>query len=78
MIPHAAQIIPGITTIFLLPIKSPSFPPIGVIIATPRPAKIENNDTYPKALTLSSIGDISVENTRPYIETESIIQIQPI
>ena len=29
-------------------------------------------------LSLSSIGDISVENTRPYIETESIIQIQPI
>ena len=44
-IPHTAQIMPGMTTIFLLPIKSPSFPPIGVIMETPRAAKIENNDT---------------------------------
>ena len=77
-IPHTAQMIPGITTIFLRPIKSPSFPPIGVIIDTPIPAKIENRDTYPIALTLSRIGDVSVANTSPYIATESIIQIHPI
>ena len=58
--------------------QSPSFPPIGVIIDTPIPAKIENRDTYPIALTLSRIGDVSVANTSPYIATESIIQIHPI
>ena len=77
-IPHTAQMIPGITTIFLRPIKSPSFPPIGVIIDTPIPAKIENRDTYPIALTLSRIGDVRVANTSPFIATESIIQIHPI
>ena len=43
-IPHAAQMIPEITTIFLLPNKSPSFPPIGVIIANPSDAKIVSRE----------------------------------
>ena len=76
--PHITHMIPGITTIFLRPIKSPSFPPIGVIIDTPNAAKIENKPTYPIAFTLSNIGEVNVENTRPYIATESIIHIHPI
>ena len=75
--PHTAQMIPGITTIFLLPIKSPNFPPIGVIIERPSAENIENNPTYPIAFTLSNIGDVKVAKTSPYIATESIMHIHP-
>ena len=76
--PHTIHMIPGITTMFLRPIKSPSFPPIGVIIDIPSAANIENNPTYPIASTLSKIGAVNVENTSPYIATESIMHIHPI
>ena len=52
--PASAQIIPGITTMFLLPIRSPNFPPIGVIIDTPIAPTIEKSPTYPIASTFSS------------------------
>lgn len=75
--PHTAQMIPGITTIFLRPIKSPSFPPIGVIIERPSAENIENSPTYPIAFTLSNIGDVKVAKTSPYIATESIMHMHP-
>ena len=43
-IPQTAQIVPEIITIFLLPSKSPSFPPMGVIIARPREEKMVSNE----------------------------------
>ena len=62
---------------FLRPIKSPSLPPIGVIIDKPSAENIENKPTYPIAFTLSNIGDVSVAKTSPYIATESIMHMQP-
>ena len=43
-IPHIAHIVPEIMTIFLRPNKSPNFPPIGVIMASPKEENIVSKE----------------------------------
>ena len=61
---------------FLRPIKSPSLPPIGVIIDKPSAENIENNPTYPIAFTLSNIGDVSV--AKNYLSDKEMRSLQHI
>ena len=61
---------------FLRPIKSPSLPPIGVIIDKPSAENIENKPTYPIAFTLSNIGDVSV--AKNYLSDKEMRSLQHI
>ena len=76
-ITQIADMEPAISRIFFLPIRSLSFPPIGVIIDNPSEEKIESNEKYFIASIFWRIGAWIVAKLSQTIEVAIMRQTQP-